>query len=211
MIPLLLTATATRPVICQMGGPNIASLLAWSVAEERGMVATRDSVSQIDLPLVCLWRDADGWPLWAATDIYPVGPQTISRQWLHKRFPADRAWLSNRMKVSLVAGPFKERRVPVAAIACHTWQGVVLATDAAEVGRLIQRVRSIGSRSAAGFGAVHSWRVERCEADVDFVLARRNVPVDSGLRTGKAARMPWTPPYWHAGMWADCVGAQPCF
>src|SRR5690606_1272563 len=211
MTPVLLTATVTRPVICNLGAPNVASLLAWARAGELGMQPTREHIDKIDIPVVCLWRDERGWPLWAATDMYPLGEQTEHRQWLHRRFPADRADFGSKLKVNLAAGPYKEKRVPVSAIACMTWLGAALATDVDAVRRLIERVRSLGARAAAGFGAVHAWTVEPFDCDERFILERRAVPIASGLRGGHAARMPWTPPYWHASLWADCVEAAPCF
>lgn len=51
MIPLLITATVTRPVICPMGNPNLASLLTWARADELSMHTTRDDVEVIDILL----------------------------------------------------------------------------------------------------------------------------------------------------------------
>lgn len=209
--PLLVTATVTRPAIVPMGGPNLGALLAWARSEEIGAPSPHQRPVQIDIPLACLWRDADGWPLWAATDLYPIGEATESRQWLHRRYPSHRAELGAKLKVNLAAGPYKEKRLPAIATVCTTWRGAALATDPAEVERLINTVPAIGSRTSAGFGSVHEWRVEPFDGDEDFILARRSVPIASGLRDGDAVLMPWTPPYWHAGLWSNCVRAAPCF
>lgn len=209
--PLLLEATVTRPVIAMPGGLNAAALLAWAKAEDMTLPPPKEQPAPIDLPIACLWRDNDGWPLWAATDFYPIGQTAVHRQWLHRRYPAHRAELASKLKVNLAAGPYKERRIPVQATVCDTWRAVVLAEDEDEVKRLIARVPALGARTAAGFGAVHAWRIEAVEADKDFVLDRRTVPVASGLRTGTPKRLPWTPPYWHASLWADCIEGRPCF
>lgn len=209
--PLRITATVTKPVIVRPGGLNIASLLAWARAQEMDLPPPREHPVPIEIPVLCAWRDRDGWPLWAATDMRPEGESHEHRQWLHKRYPADRADLADRMKVSLVAGPFKERRIPVHAIACQTWVGEILATDASAVERLVSMVQAIGARAAAGFGAVHAWRVEPCDIDLEAVLSRRSVPVESALRSGQTKIAPWTPPYWHAALWSECVmGDAPC-
>lgn len=209
--PLIVTATVTKPIVRMRGGLNLASLLAWAAAEEMALPPPKEHPVPIDIPVMCLWRDPAGWPLWAATDLYPVGERIEHRQWLHRRYPADRADLAKTMKVNLAAGPYKERRVLVYADHCATWRGAVLATDAEAVKRMLSRIRSLGARTAAGFGAVHAWHFEEADFDAEFVLARRSVPVASGLRQGEVESLPWVPPYWHASLWTDCVRGQPCF
>ena len=210
--PIIVTAITTKPVIKMGGGLNLAAILAWARAEELDLPPPKDHPMPIDVPLVCLWRDDAGWPLWAATDIYPIGPQADHRQWLHRRYPADRAMLARSMKVNLAAGPYKERRVLVYGIYCQIWRAAALAEDVAEVDRLLSRVQVLGARTAAGFGCVREWRIERsADIDADFILARRSVPAASGLRTGTCEMLPWTPPYWHHALHAPCIRGAPCF
>jgi hypothetical protein len=210
--PIIVTCRVTKPVIMPTGGLNLSAILAWAVAENGGLPPPKQQPVPIEVPIACAWRSPDGWPLWLSTGFYPVDGGVIHRQWVHKRYPADRADFGSKMKINLAAGPFKEKRVPVAAHTATLWKAAALATDDDRVRELLSRVMSLGARAGHGFGAVYSWTLEDApHVDTDFILRRRTVPIASGLMDGPVSTMPWTPPYWHAALWAPCVEPQPCF
>lgn len=209
---LIITATVTTPVVSGIARPNLASLLAWANAGVAGAPSVSDRIIVVDIPLAVLWRDADGKPLWAGTDIYPAGEPVRGREYLHKRYPAHRANLGRKMKINTAAGQFKEQRRPVLTLSARHWVCACIATDVDQVAALLKDVRSIGPKGAAGYGAVHEWRIEEADISAEFVLRRRAVPVASGLSDGEVApNRAWVPPYWHSPWWDDCHEGQSCF
>lgn len=208
----LITAHVVTPVITSPWRINLAALLTWAVCDARPV---SPELLIVDVPgLHLFWRDDDGMPLWAATDIYPVDDAFESREYAHKRFRDDRADFARSMKISLVAGQHKDRRVPLRVVQCDTWVAAALTDDITAMREQLARVRSLGARGASGYGRVASWTVEEFDCDEAFILARRAVPVHSGLIDTETANLPhiaWTPPYWHPPLWKPGREGQPCF
>lgn len=212
---LIITASVTTPVVAGMARVNMASVLAWSAAAFQTLPPLQDGPSIVQIPLHVLWRDVDGKPLWAATDIYPVGKPLEGREYIHKRYPVARANLGRRMKINTSAGQFKEKRRPVRTLSAPEWQAAVILGEGAnpeDIQLLLDEVTNVGSLGAAGYGAVHEWRLEEADLEPEWIAARRNVPARAGLIEGPAKPLrPWVPPYWYSPWWEDCVEGQPCF
>ena len=212
---LILTATVTTPVVAGVARPNIASLIAWSSAGHQALPSLQDGPVVVPVPLHAIWHDEDGKPLWAGTDIYPVGEPLEGREYLHKRYPADRANLGRKMKINTTTGQFKERRRPIRTLSAREWRAAVILGAGAEpddILMLLDDVRAIGPHGAAGYGAVHAWRAEEADLEPEWIAARRNVPARAGLIDGQAKPLrPWVPPYWYSPWWEDCMEGQACF
>lgn len=213
---LIVTATVTTPVVAGVARQNLASLLAWASAGHQVLPSMQETGPvPVPIPLARLWTDEYGKPLWAATDIYPISDVIEGREYLHKRYPSQRANLGRKMKINTAAGQFKERRKPIKTIVAREWRAALIMDNDCEpddIQQLLDDVRSIGPHGAAGYGAVHEWRVELADIDPAFIVERRNVPARAQLATGTAAPLrPWCPPYWYSPWWEDCVEGQPCF
>lgn len=214
----IITATVTTPVVtaAPQGRVHTDSVLAY--AATLGIEETLPPVSSQTVPieiqgLDVLWRSPDGWPLWACTDLYPVGEVSEAREYAHKRFASHRAAFGSKPGVSTVAGMFKEQRRVLRTFSAGQWRAALICHDLQLVQELLQRVRHIGGRTAAGFGRVAAWDVQPADVDVDWLLSRRCVPASAGLRTDGpvAPALGWTPPYWHAALWEPALDASPCF
>lgn len=212
-----ITAEVLTPVVasCGDGRVHLDSVLAYAQIMGRESefppVASNPVPIQID-GLHEVARSADGWPLWACTDLYPRDPFQ-SREYAHRRFASHRAEFGHKPGVSTVATRYKEQRRSMRLTHADRWVAVGIG-DPAAVRELLGRVRHIGGRTGAGYGRVGAWSVSPCDVDLVDVLARRCVPVEfKHLADGRPVQplLGWTPPYWHASLWRPGREAQPCF
>ena len=178
--------------------PNLDNILAWAVVMEATGGAGPPHEAQggylLPLPLRALWRDPEGYPLWAVTPLAPEGMSVEDVAILHKRAQSGE-WTgtkSGKLRLNTSAGRWMERRIPQPVIICDEWicrcQG-----DAEEIARLLQSVAWVGKRRHAGFGEVERWRVAPAPAFslVEGGRLTRSVPVGAAELL---PRMPGTPP-----------------
>lgn len=188
---------------------NLDNLLCRSVVEEategRGLPESREAYD-LPCPLRCLWRSPAGWPLWAATPFQPAGLSIPDVCYWHKRQQSGRfsGTKTGNLRLNAAGGRYMEKRVPLPADACRTWEARCEG-DAAEVARLLERFPVVGKRRAIGHGEVERWTVEPIES---FDLVRegrlmRPIPVLAwpalfGLQVPEEAPalVGWTPPQW---------------
>jgi len=182
----------------------------------RGLPDTLDAYD-IPLPLACLWRSPEGYPLWAASCFYPDGEWEQDVVYLHKRAPSGR-WSRSpsgkprplRMVTSM--GRDMERRVPMPAVATWGIQARAIG-NAAAVAELLEQVLYLGKRRNLGTARVMRWDVRPRywdAADVlmmDGVLGRAVPAGAEHLLPGRidepAGVVGWTPPQWKAGLFGD--------
>jgi hypothetical protein len=219
--PLRITAKLLTP-IAGYDPVHLDGLLAWAVVREATHGAGLPPSAApyvIPLPLKCLWRDANGLPLWASTDFEPAGETLRQTLYWHKRAPRPELTHGRRGKpwnVRLTQGRYKEYRIPVPGISCAAWYADCIG-DPHEVARLLLIVSShIGKKRGQGWGAIEAWGIEECES---FSLLneahhpRRPLPIVA--LTAILPEIPldikfgnlrgWTPPYWLPACQAGCL------
>jgi CRISPR type IV-associated protein Csf3 len=216
MVPLRVTAILGTPYIPAEPPDrlHLDAVLSWAVVNTQPYpLACAGPAIVVPLPLACLWTSPEGWPLWAASDLVPVGEALPSREQWHKRYPQDRADWDTRGRAITSRGRWKEYRVPVQTIACGAVVGLCLGHHRT-VQALLDQVPSVGKKSGMGYGQVIRWAVEpqaisRAEALTQILRAR---PVPGRYAEGHApgdvrtlARRGWTPPYWYLPTHDLCV------
>ena len=190
------------------------NLLANQVMRQAGLDCLSDNPDcyDIPLPLKCLWRNANGWPLWATSYFWP---ESITHQWSmvqHKRAITGQ-WSAGRGKdkklaLNKASGKHKEKRIPVPAETSVTGRYTATAIGYFEtVCELLENVTQLSGRRGVGMGEVDHFEV----SEVDFVdvltiggkLARA-IPLGAAELLPKHTRITdtyvpsvgWTPPQW---------------
>lgn len=164
----------------------------------------------VPLPLDLLWV-RDGWPLWAAGDLAPVGDADKGREYWHKRYPSQRGDLDKKQNAKTTAGRWREYRQPVDTLSPCTLKAVCVGNQS-EVERLLSHVSHIGKKPAAGYGRV-IWSVDVMDVEqnqaAEMVERSRLLPFEYAAERGLSGRpVPargWTPPYWYAPNWENCI------
>jgi hypothetical protein len=207
--PIIVTAELATPVIhSERDWTHIDGLLSWAALTNHPVASHYDAAPVIPLPLELAWVSPDGLPLWACTPMMPAEVGTDSREYWHKRYPSHRAELSSRMSANTTGGRWREYRVPLRAHAVQRLHALAIG-NTEEVERLLSIVIHIGKKGSMGYGRVVRWTVTTGTHALEDVLARRPVPVAyyNGRQPVGALelRRGWTPPYWYAPRWADCM------
>ena len=205
--PLVITAEMITPVLHAEGkNTHLDGILAAAVLTDHPHPSAFGDIITLPLPLELAWVSPQGYPLWASTPLIPADEGVMGREYWHKRYPGHRAEFGDKQSANTSAGRWREFRVPVAAHSTNRLVAMAIG-NADEVLRLLNGVSHIGKKTTIGYGRVARWQVttghDHTLADV---LAHRAVPVASGLVEGRVERhRGWTPPYWHAAKWLDCV------
>jgi hypothetical protein len=207
--PLIVTAELVTPIVhAERDRTHLDSILAFAAMTDHPVASTFDDYCVVPLPLHLAWVSPQGLPLWACTPLIPATETMASREYWHKRYPTDRADFGDRMNAVTTAGRWKEYRTPVHASSVERLHALAMG-DAAAVEQLLQTVTHIGKKGSMGYGRVARWSVTPATHTADDVLALRAVPV--GYYAGREPRgvlqlnRGWTPPYWYAPLWADCM------
>jgi len=193
---------------------TLDNLLANQVLRQAGLSGLPDNPDcyDIPLPLKCLWRNRNGWPLWAASYFWP---ESETLQWSmvqHKRAISGR-WSAGRGKdkklaLNKASGKHKEKRMPVPAETSVTGRYTATAIGHFEtVCGLLENVVQLSGRRGIGMGAIDHFEV----SVVDYVdplvtgdkLARA-IPFEAISILPKHVRIVdnyvpsvgWTPPQW---------------
>jgi len=193
-------------------------LLAWCVVHEathgRGLPNAEDGYD-IPLPLACLWRSHEGFPLWAATQFWPSGHAYDDVSYYHKK--AQRGeWTRTkrgRFTITNMTGRYVERRVPMPTHLANHWVAWCLGNPE-EIARLLEMLTHIGKRRAAGYGEIRQWVILSAS---EFSPIRNGVLVraipaaavpemegwPSGIiPAGQPVLVGWTPPLWKPALFA---------
>lgn len=177
---------------------HLDGLLARAVvthATEGRLLCDSENGYWLPLPLKMLWRNDDGFPLWAASTLYPVGEHTDDITVRHKR--NSDGHLHNKPKLKTRAGPWMERRMPTPVTVCDAYEAVCIGNRELVVG-LLDMFTHIGKLR---LGRIVGVRVEPVDSmDVlwrDDALIRP-VPAAAGLIDWleKPSLIGWTPPHW---------------
>lgn len=186
-------------------------LLARAVVElatgGAGLANTPDAYD-IPLPLACLWRSAEGWPLWAATPFLPRGVQAKDVAYWHKRVQSGR-WTrtpTGKFNIAPTDGRWMERRVPLPTQVAECWTAQCIG-NADAITELLEIMVFVGKRRSNGFGEVERWNITA--GSFDLVCAghlTRSLPeAAAGLLVDRpsesAVAIGWTPPQWKASLW----------
>lgn len=188
---------------------NLDNLLARAVVEEatqgRGLPNT-DQAYRLPVPLECLWRSENGFPLWAATPFVPMGLSAHDVAYWHKRAQSG-AWTGAKrgtFAIRATQGRWMERRVPLPTTVAEQFVASCVG-NAEEIARLLQLIGGhVGKRRSSGFGEVRGWEI----GQGDFGLVHegrlsRSFPamaialLPAGtMPEGQPAPVGWTPPQW---------------
>lgn len=211
---------AAGSVVLQYNPIYLDGLLASAVTQlsinGRGLPDTADAYD-IPLPLECLWRSAEGYPLWAASCFFPADRWEQDVVYLHKRAATGR-WSraaggkSRPLRIVTSMGPDMERRVPMPAVATGYLEARCIGNAEAIAG-LLEQIRYLGKRRNLGTACVQEWRVQRRNWEPGDVLESngqlvRAVPVGGAHLLSSAPDEPpgvvgWTPPQWKAPLFGD--------
>ena len=179
---------------------QLAALIVAEALAGDGLEPSADAYS-IPLPLTCLWRSADGLPLWAASQWRPAPSPGMKAQSdvavLHKRAPEG---------VNAQKGRWQERQMFHQTHPGALWEATGIG-DVAEIARLFQGVRYMGKKRSVGYGEIVSLRIRPYRFSVaERGALVRAVPSTAMAVLGVDARGPaemtgWTPPAWLPSTW----------
>ena len=193
----------------------LAACVVRAATGGKGVPNTEDAYA-LPTPLQTLWRDAQGMPLWAASQFWPDGACYDQVAYWHKRAQSG-VWTGNNrgsFTITSTKGRYMERRVPMPTRLAERWRAWCIG-NAEEISRLLEPLTHIGKRRSIGYGEVRHWTVRAAPA---FSLVRddcltRSVPAmainweapywPSGqMPEGAPAPVGWTPPQWKPGLFA---------
>ena len=125
-------------------------------------------------------------------------PKRIGSAQYYKRFEENRC--PARRKINLGSGRYRNwmlRGVVVAADHCYFYS----CGKIDRIAQLLHHLPALGDNTRIGFGAIHSWHIERLPHDRSLVWqgrAMRPIPVRLLESYSEAVRLAWRPPYWGA-------------
>lgn len=168
------------------------------IATEGRLVPDVEEGYWIPLPLKMLWQSDEGYPLWAASVLYPAGPAEPDTYVRHKR--NSEGWLHNKKKLTTRNGPWMERRLPTPIQVCDTYEARCIGNLDA-VSNLLGYFTHIGKLR---LGRIDRVEVEPADFEesatyLDGATLIRPLPAEAGLLKmwpGKPSLVGWTPPHW---------------
>ena len=165
--------------------------------EGRGLPDAEDGY-WLPLPLKQLWQSAEGYPLWAASTFYPVGPSVEDTYVRHKR-NSDGAMHSHK-KLTTRNGPWMERRLPTPVRVCTTYEARGIGNLEA-VAELLNNFVYVGKLRLARVGEIEVKAAEYSEADIIIagMTLIKTIPAEAQLLKlwpAAPALVGWTPPHW---------------
>jgi CRISPR type IV-associated protein Csf3 len=194
---------------------NLDNLLARAVVDEategRGLPSTPESY-ELPVPLQCLWRSPDGFPLWAATPFMPMGLTAKDIAYWHKRAQSG-CWTGTKrgtFSIRSTQGRWMERRVPLPNVLAGEFSATCIG-NADEIARLLTPFGNVGKRRSCGFGEIRRWRIERVPAWalIEDKMLTRSLPALAlellpigQVPDGLPAPVGWTPPQWKPSLFA---------
>ena len=172
--------------VCAYDPVALDGVLAFAVdmesrAGERGPV--EGAPDPTPLPLACLARSPEGWPLWAASCLHPAGPEARDSEILHKRPPSGRWTRGPKGRPALDGHP---RR------AVHGHGDAPSPRALRRLGRARAR-RSRGGPAPSGTGRVGGQEAVAALGRGRAVGGRGGGPASGGLRVGRGTAAPRAP------------------
>lgn len=193
---------------------HLDGLLARAIVEratQGQMLSDAEEGYWIPLPLKMLWQNADGFPLWSASVLYPASDTIDDIYVRHKRNSTGE--MHNQPKLQTRAGPWMERRIPTPIQVCDRYEARCIGNIDA-----VQELLSFTHLGKLRLGRVLSVSVEIVDYDIPEILWRNEqlikpVPAQSEL-TGwleNPSLIGWTPPFWKPSLFAMGwrVGTKP--
>lgn len=179
---------------------HLDGLLARAVVEiatEGRLLADSEDGYWIPLPLKMLWSNENGYPLWAASVMYPVGEHVDDIYVRHKR--NSEGWLHNKPKLRTRNGPWMERRLPTPMQVCDRYEARAIGNIDA-ISNLLSFFTHIGKLR---LGRVNKITVEPASYTANDILIKDGKmikPVPSRSELVQWSENPslvgWTPPFW---------------
>ena len=187
---------------------HLDAVLSWAAHDKHGPYLTRPPLAPLEncvlpLPLGLVWVDAAGLPLWAASDLVPIGPAAQSVVYVHRRYPEHREPLQRERGANTAAGRWKDARIPQRVTVCERLEAVGFG-DLEEVADLLLGLSHVGKKAAHGRGRVATWEVTPAPClTLEAVMERRPTPVralapTASVSAGRLGHGGYTPPYWDA-------------
>ena len=172
----------------------------------------------IPLPLEKLWTCPNMLaPLWNATQFFPMGENYQQTAYWHKRGYRPEMVKSSRSgkphNANFGQGRHKEYRMPLPIQSCLNWRAYGVG-DIAEIRRLLARVHSVGKKRSQGHGRIKEWQLTEIDAfsyfhEGQFIkafpVAYPNMPELEGVVSFRRYETSWTPPYWNATLFQECI------
>ena len=207
-------------VTAQLDGPVMADqhvhldgLLLWSAAQDLGLPVPLRGTALADLPEITIPVEAEtraGLTIYLSSAwVLPDDVGAYRHDWTRRRDAGDVERLARTFVPA--CGPGRDLHRHGYGVAATSVRWHVATNDAAELERLLQRVRYLGRLRSHGCGAVSSWTVTptglpRAHALVGGGRAARALPV-AWLRQwdGPTHRLAYAPPYWHPERHVECV------
>lgn len=183
---------------------SLDGLLARAVVERatKGcLLSNQEDGYWIPLPLAALWHCERGFPLWAASVLYPVSDRADDIDIYHKRNSG--GGLHNKKKLKTRAGPWMQRRIPYPIRVCDKYEARCIG-NAETIKDLLSDFTHIGKKRRARLLDVI---VEPAGSAWTDLLARdgqliKAVPAASNLiqLDDAPSLVGWTPPAWKPGL-----------
>jgi len=208
---LIIAARLVTPIIhAERDRTHLDGPLAYAALTNHPVASTFDGAAVVPLPLDLLWVSPEGLPLWACSPLMPAPDalRVACREYWHKRYPTHRAEFGDRLNALTSAGRWKEYRTPVHAESVDTLYALAIGNGEA-VAELLAEVDYLGKKGSMGYGRVARWTVHPGDHDAAEIIARRAVP--AAFYAGQrplgvlSPNRGWTPPYWYAPWWRDCM------
>lgn len=212
--PLLVTLELHNGMV-QYDPLNLDNLLAHCVVdratEGRGLPDVFTGGYDLPVPLHCLWRDANGFPLWAATPFVPEGESVRDVSYTHKRAITGQWTGTKRGTVAIQAGAGRhaDRRIPLPVIVAERWTATCIG-NMNEIGVLLEPLAFVGKRRSIGYGEVKRWLIQPTDgfslvADGKLTRAMPAMAIhllNGRMPEGTPAPVGWTPPQWKPALFA---------
>lgn len=180
---------------------HLDGLLARAVVEiatQGRLLADCEDGYWIPLPLKMLWRDRRGFPMWAASVLYPTGIAVQDTYVRHKRNSGGE--MHNKQKLITKTGSWMERRIPTPVQVCDQYEARCIG-HLETVQDLLDYFTHIGKLRLGRVKNVQVEIVDFSEADICIKDDRliKPVPMASDL-VNMIQEAPflvgWTPPHW---------------
>jgi len=173
------------------------------IATEGRLLADSEDGYWIPLPFKMLWQNEGGFPLWAASVLYPASPTIDDVYVRHKRNSG--GWLHDKPKMQTRSGPWMERRIPTPTLVCNVFEARCIG-NLEWVQKLCDYFTHIGKLRLGRVVNVLVEPADYTEQDIiksDDVLIKP-IPVLSKLIPWlqNPSLVGWTPPFWKPSLFA---------
>jgi len=181
---------------------HLDGLLARAVVEcatKGRLLPDREEGYWIPLPLKMLWQEPlTGYPLWAASVLYPVGPHVGDVYVRHKR--NSEGWMHDKPRLVTRNGPWMERRLPTPTCVCDVYETRCIGNRDA-VRMLLETFTHIGKLRLGRMNDVEVTAADFCDREIylDGASLLKPMPAAANLLPlwpDSPSLVGWTPPFW---------------